>query len=176
MLYKTERRGLPSPPLTLENGALIVAALSFLTLAGAWLFQFAGYKPCPLCLEERIPYYAAVAGGALAAYLAGRAPRVTALLLAAACVGLLYNAGLGIYHAGAEWHFWPGPSTCGGDDIQSTSSLAARLRHNDAVRCDEAAVRIFGLSLAGYSVLISAGLALVGAVSIYRDRSWLGRV
>ena len=175
MLSRAEKAGLAPPFLTLENGALIVAAFSFLTLAGAWLFQYAGYKPCPLCLEERIPYYAAVAGGSLAAYLAGRAPRIAALVLAAICVGLLYNAGLGIYHAGAEWHFWPGPTTCAGDDIQAISSLAARLRHNDAVRCDEAALRIFGLSLAGYSVLISAALALVGATSISRDRSWLVR-
>ena len=38
---------------------------------------------------------------------------------------LLYGAGLGVYHAGAEWGFWPGPTDCGGGSgaAQSVSSI-----------------------------------------------------
>lgn len=154
--------------LTVKNAALLIAAVSLASLAGAWIFEFMGYKPCPLCLEERIPYYAAVPGGLIAAYLAPTAPRIAALILAAVCAGLVYNAGLGVYHAGAEWHFWPGPDTCSGGSVQATGSLAQKLMHNAPVRCDEAALRIFGISLAGYSVLLSAGLAAIGATALFR--------
>src|SRR6478672_6746364 len=98
--------------LSLRMAALILAGVSFGTLAGAWAFQYFGYPPCSLCLEERIAYYAAVPGGLLAAFLAGRSPRMAALIVAALALGFLYNAGLSIYHAGAEWHFRPGPDTC----------------------------------------------------------------
>jgi disulfide bond formation protein DsbB len=157
------------PGLTIENAAYAIAAVSFAALAGAWIIEFLGYKPCPLCLEQRIPYYAAVPGGLAAAYLIHKAPKLAAALLAALCTALLYNAGIGVYHAGAEWHFWPGTDTCGGGAIQATSSLAKRLQQNtDIVRCDEAALRIFGLSLAGYSALISAGLAALGGAALFR--------
>jgi disulfide bond formation protein DsbB len=158
------------PGLTTGNGALLIVAVSAASLAGAWVIEFMGYKPCPLCLEERIPYYAAVSAGLLAAYLSKSAPRSAALILGAVCLGLLYNAGIGVYHAGAEWHLWKGPQTCSGDAIQLTGSLAERLKHNSPVRCDEAALRIFGISLAGYSALISFGLAAIGAIALTRSR------
>jgi disulfide bond formation protein DsbB len=170
MLYSAPKTGFRWPELTIENAAYAVAAVSFAALAGAWIIEFLGYKPCPLCLEQRIPYYAAVPGGLAAAYLAHKVPKLAAAVLAALVAALVYNAGLGIYHAGAEWHFWPGPETCkAGDAIQATSSLAKRLQQNtDTVSCTEAALRIFGLSLAGYSALISAGLAALGGAALLR--------
>jgi disulfide bond formation protein DsbB len=169
MLYSEPKSGFRRPELSIENAAYAAAAVSFAALAGAWIIQFLGYKPCPLCLEQRIPYYAAVPGGLAAAYLAQKMPALAAALLAVLSAALLYNAGVGVYHAGAEWHFWPGPDTCTGDAIKATSSLAKRLAQNTGtVRCDEAALRIFGLSLAGYSALISAGLAALGGAALIR--------
>src|SRR5215469_10971280 len=169
MLYSATKTRSRWPELTIGNAALAIAAVSFAALAGAWIIEFLGYKPCPLCLEERIPYYAAVPGGLVAAYLTHKAPKFGAAILAAVSAALLYNAGIGVYHAGAEWHFWPGPDTCTGDAIQATGSLAKRLMKNtDIVRCDEAALRIFGVSLAGYSALISAGLAALGGAALFR--------
>ncbi len=37
--------------------ALFLAAASIL---GAWGFEYAGYLPCPLCLEQRWAYYAGI--------------------------------------------------------------------------------------------------------------------
>ena len=38
--------------------ALAIFVISAGTLAGAWYFQLVvGLPPCPLCLEERIPYH-----------------------------------------------------------------------------------------------------------------------
>ncbi len=160
----------------MSTAALVLAGVSFAALAGAWIFQFAGYAPCSLCLEERIPYYAAVPGGLLAAYLARSAPRVAAFIVAAIALAFLYNAGLSIYHAGAEWHFWPGPDTCTGNgDILQPKSLSKALQHNNIVRCDEAAIRIFGVSLAGYNVLISGALAMLGGLAAWQSVRKRGR-
>jgi disulfide bond formation protein DsbB len=154
--------------LTIRNASLFIAIVSLASLASAWTFQLVGYEPCELCLRERIPYYAAVPAGLLAAYLSNRMSKLAALILAAICVGLLYDAGLSTYHAGAEWHFWPGPETCTGAGVQAPVSLAKKLTHNTAVRCDVAALRILGISLAGYLVLLSIGLAGIGAAALFR--------
>ena len=159
----------PALELSFSAIALIIAGVSFAALAGAWAFQFAGYAPCSLCLEERIPYYASVPGGLAAAFLAGKRPRLAALILAALAVGFVYNAGLSIYHAGAEWHFWPGPDTCTANgDLLQPKKLSTALQNNHVVRCDDAAIRIFGISLAGYNVLLSGALAAVGGFAAFR--------
>jgi disulfide bond formation protein DsbB len=69
----------------------------------------------------------------------------------------LANAGLGAYQAGAEWKFWPGPSTCTGQQAVTTSAggLMDALKHSNVVRCDEPELRIFFLSFAGWNALIS---------------------
>ncbi len=158
--------------LTVENAAFLIAGAGFASLAGAWTFQLMGFEPCELCYAERIPYYGAVPAGLLAALLANRAPKAAALILAAICAALLYDAGLSAYHAGVEWHFWPGPDACtgNGSGVQATGSLAQKLRHNTAVRCDVAQLRLFGISLAGYLVLLSLALAGVGGAALYRTR------
>ncbi|MGB8548748.1 MAG: disulfide bond formation protein B, partial [Xanthobacteraceae bacterium] len=53
-------------------------------------------------------------------------------------------------------------------DFGSTGSLLQQMQTTSVVRCDEAAWRFLGLSLAGYNALISATLAAVaiGAVAI----------
>ena len=158
--------------LTVGNAAFLIAGVSFASLASAWTFQFMGFEPCELCYAERNPYYFAVPAGLLAAMLADRAPKAAALILAAICAALIYDAGLAAYHAGVEWHFWPGPDACTGNGpgVQATGSLSQKLRHNTAVRCDVAALRIFGISLAGYLVFLSLGLAGLGGAALYRAR------
>ncbi len=173
MLYslpKTRSRWLEL--LTAGNAAFLIAGVSLASLASAWTFQFMGFEPCELCYAERNPYYFAVPAGLLAAVLASRAPKAAALILAAICAAMLYDAGLSAYHAGVEWHFWPGPDACtgNGSGVQATASLAEKLRHNTAVRCDVAALRIFGISLAGYLVFLSLALAGVAGAALYRAR------
>ena len=46
--------------ITPRNAAFLVFAVSILTIIGAWIFQWIGYSPCHLCLEERWAYYAVI--------------------------------------------------------------------------------------------------------------------
>ena len=78
---------------------------------------------------------------------------------------MLWNTGLSAYHAGVEWKFWPGPPDCSGpiNGFGSATNMLNRLQHIRIVRCDEAAWRLFGVSLAGYDVLVSLALAAIAA-------------
>jgi len=64
---------------------------------------------------------------------------------------MLWNTGLAAYHAGIEWKFWPGPQDCSGpiDKFGSAADLMKQLQSISLVRCDQAAWRFLGLSLAG---------------------------
>ncbi|MEM9028561.1 MAG: disulfide bond formation protein B [Pseudomonadota bacterium] len=134
--------------------AIILAALAF--------EHVGGYAPCPLCIMQRYAYYVGIplAFIGLVVMSAGQRSAAGIIFL---FVGLAFvaNAALGIYHAGAEWAFWPGPSVCEqaaqpltlGPDFEKAISTTA------VPSCTEPAFRAFGLSFAGWNVLISAALA-----------------
>ncbi|MEH3118940.1 MAG: disulfide bond formation protein B [Methylorubrum populi] len=152
--------------LALRGAALAVALGAALTVGGALVFEHGlGYVPCKLCLTERVPYYAAVPLALLAAVLP---PRPARLLLGLVALVLLYGAGLGTYHAGAEWGFWPGPSDCSGGSGAGPADVADFLKNLESVRpvdCTAAAWRFLGVSLAGWNALIAAALGLLAAAA-----------
>lgn len=145
--------------------ALVLALGATAAITAALLFQHVGgYRPCPLCLKERIAYVAAIPAGVIAALLlaTGRTMLARTLLVLAA-LGLLVNAGLGVYHSGVEWKWWAGPAECSSlGDLVSGGSLLENIANEKRVRCDEAAWRFLGLSFAGWSVVLSLALAGIG--------------
>jgi disulfide bond formation protein DsbB len=150
------------------TAALAIALVGAATILGAWFFQYGlGLRPCPLCLEQRYAYYFAIplAGMVLMGDSVGSQRKVLLAALFVIAAGMLWNTGLGVYHAGVEWKWWAGPQDCSGpiDKFGSAGDMLKQLESISVVRCDEAAWRLFGLSLAGYNVLISLGLAAVAA-------------
>src|SRR5260370_39306413 len=101
---------------------------------------------------------------ALAAARGGRPP-IAAAELGVIALAMLFNSGLALFHAGVEWKWWPGPQECSGPltDLSAGGDLLSSLTDLTIVRCDEAAWRFLGLSLAGYDVLISLALAAIAA-------------
>jgi len=151
--------------------ALAVFLLSAATLAGAWYFEYVlKLRPCPLCLEERLPYHVVIPLSLLTAIAAlVRAPRtLVAVGFLAIIVAALCGAALGTYHAGVEWHWWAGPADCSGPvtDFKAKGPLLDQLNSIHVVRCDEAAWRFLGVSLAGYNVLISLAVASMAACGL----------
>jgi disulfide bond formation protein DsbB len=158
--------------------AIAIAVVGAVTIAGAWFFQYGlGYRPCPLCLEQRYAYYFAVplAAMTLLGDEAGASRKVLIAALVAIAAGMLWNAALGIYHSGVEWHWWQGPTSCSGaaEPIASGRSLVEQIQSMTVGRCDEAPWRFLGLSLAGYNALISAILALIAGWAVVKE--WQGR-
>ena len=170
---------LRSLPIT-QTSAYQMGALTLLLSAGVILtalgFEYiGGYAPCPLCLMQRYAYYAGIPLLFLAlVFVATDRLGLARLVFAAVALGFLANAGLSVYHAGAEWKFWQGPATCAaasGDLATNAGSLLQDLQRVQVIRCDEAAWRFLGLSFAGWNVLISlllSAIALRAAVSARR--------
>ncbi len=157
--------------------ALLVALAGAATIAGAWFFELAmKLKPCPLCLEQRWPYYIGIPLALIVALAAWRkAPRViVAAGLVVLALLMLWGAYLGALHAGIEWGWWAGPQECSGAaTLGPATDFMKRLQEINITRCDEAAWRFLGLSLAGYNALISVALAAValwGASAAARPR------
>ena len=140
-----------------------------LTIARLFFFQYVlGYPPCPLCLDQRIAFYFSVPLAVLLWLGAGfgASRKVMMLGFAAITLAMLWNTGLSAYHAGVEWKLWPGPIDCCGpiNKFGSAANMLNQLQNRiRIVRCDEAAWRFFGISLAGYDVLVSLLLAAVAA-------------
>jgi disulfide bond formation protein DsbB len=146
--------------------AAIVALVGLATIGGFFFFQFVvGLSPCPLCLEQRNAYYISVPLAALLWLGAGYGSQRKVLLIGFLVIAaaMLWNTGLSTYHAGIEWKWWPGPQDCTGpmNNVSTAKDLLNQLNTFSPVRCDQAAWRFLGLSLAGYDVLVSLGLAIV---------------
>jgi disulfide bond formation protein DsbB len=151
------------------TAAAAIAAIGLAAILGAYFFQFVmGLPPCPLCLEQRYAYYISIplAAMILLGLSVGSSRKVLLLALLAIAVAMLWNASLGVYHSGVEWKWWPGPQDCSGTvpNFSTGGSLIDQMNKAKVVRCDEAAWRFLGLSLAGYNVLISLGLAAIAAL------------
>lgn len=154
--------------------ALFAAALM---LAIAHAFEtFGGYAPCTLCLRQREVYW--VAGTvALAGALATRLPSLGKIRwLFDAALALIFAVGVGyaVYHSGAEWKWWPGPTTCSGTgaavNLDSLAAIANGTAKIKPPACDEAAWRMLGLSMAGWNVLISLKLTILSLMAVFADR------
>jgi disulfide bond formation protein DsbB len=156
--------------------ATMIAFAGAATLLGAWLFQYGlDLAPCPLCLEQRVPYYVAVPLAVVIAIAAGRGGARTLITAGLALLALiwLWSAWLGAYHAGIEWKWWAGPQDCAvtpGGGLGTGGGLLQQMQRTRVVPCDEAAWRFLGLSLAGWNFLISLALAAVAVAGIAASR------
>ena len=164
--------------LVLRHWPLAALLASALMLAIAHAFErFGGLAPCTLCLRQREAYWVAMAVAAIAIGVRFTPLRGRLGWIMTALLGLvfLYGAGLAAYHAGVEWKWWPGPTACatgGGGGGTTTADLQALLQgaKQTAPACDKAAWVFLGLSMAGWNVLISLGLAGLSMTAALRER------
>ncbi len=141
--------------LSKTNTAWFISGALALILIGAWIFEYAGYPPCELCLMQRWAYYVGIP---FAAFMGLAKPRWIGPGLIVLGLLLTANAIFGVYHSGVEWKWWEGPSTCSGSGALS-DGLPNLLK--PGVMCNEAAIRILGLSLAGWNAIICGTLAFL---------------
>jgi disulfide bond formation protein DsbB len=148
---------------------VVVAGLgSGALLAMAFAFQYiGGMAPCVLCVWQRWPHAAAVGVMALALMVPGRSLPLLGMVAA------LTTAGIGGFHMGVEQGWWEGLASCTGGSIGNIS--VADLLNPDAgtaapARCDEVPWALFGVSMAGWNAITSAGLATIWGLAA-RHRS-----
>jgi disulfide bond formation protein DsbB len=161
-----------SPPAL---AALAAAAGSAATVLGAYYFEHVlNIPPCPLCLEQRTVHYIAISLALVVAFAAFRKapPMLVRAGLAALALAFVLGAGMGGYHAGVEWGWWPGPQECSGPltGFGNAGDLLRQMQTTSLVRCDEVLWRFLGLSLAGYNAVISLALAAVAVWGLVAAR------
>ncbi len=138
----------------------VALATPALLLGGAYIGEYAfDLYPCEMCWWQRYAHFAALALAVLAFAL----PRQR-WPIALAALTILASALIGGYHAGAEYKWWQGFTSCtseiafkpGGDPLDAIMAAPR-------VRCDEVQWSLLGLSLAGFNFLISG----IAAASIF---------
>ena len=153
--------------LTIGRAAALCLLVSAGLLIAVHVFEALGYVPCPLCLKQREVHWAAMAVAAFAFLLCARPGWVRLARIAIIVLAVVYlgSAVLAAYHAGVEYHWWPAPPCeAVGGRINAEDLLAGLEQPSRAVPCDEAAWRLFGVSMAGYNFLISLALAAVAVL------------
>jgi disulfide bond formation protein DsbB len=148
-----------------RSGLLVaLAAAGTLTLVLIAQYGF-GLPPCEMCHWQRWPYIAALIFGLGALVL----PRWRVQLLGLAALSFAITGGIGVFHAGVEWKWWQGLTSCGSTSTAtSLEDLRAQIMAAPVVRCDEAAIRMLGLSMAGWNALWAAVLAVFAVLAARR--------
>lgn len=148
---------------------ILALAAPALLLAGAYVAEYGfGLYPCEMCWWQRYPHFAALALAGLA-FLAPPARLWTGL----AGLALLVSAGIGLFHAGVEYKWWKGVTSCARivPSEPGASPLEA-IMNTPMISCDEPQWTLFGISLAGFNFLFSAlaGLAVMALIA-RKDRA-----
>ncbi|WP_260580873.1 disulfide bond formation protein B [Sphingopyxis sp. PET50] len=145
---------------------LVAFAAPLLLYGGALVSQFGfGLHPCEMCYWQRWPHQAAIVLALLALLLRrNNGAMRTLTLLAAAAIAI--SGAIGVFHAGVEYGWWEGLTTC-------STSAAGPVSLDDImnapiVRCDVPQWTLGGISLAGFNAIFSFGAALLVLILLRR--------
>jgi len=112
---------------------------------------FLGYKPCKLCLYQRVPYIAAIFIS-LVGYNYFKNFRILIIIIIIFTISSLISG----YHYGIENNIFEEFSGCTSNtlDIFNKSELLKSL-NNNFPSCKNVNFKLFGISLAGINLLLS---------------------
>src|SRR6266567_4062622 len=153
-----------------------VLMASAIVLGMALLSQYwGGLAPCELCLLQRWPWAAAIAISLVALIAVSR----SALPWVALGLALIFVLGVAaaFYHVGVEQHWFAGPSACtaSGGGAMTLEDMKRQILGTAPVLCDRVQWSLFGVSLAGWNLLASLGMAALCAAVSARTRRPAGR-
>ena len=143
---------------SLNRANIVALAVPALLMAGALGSQiFGGLYPCEMCHWQRWPHEAAIGIAILAFFVK---PPARTILIALAAIAVLISGGIGIFHAGVEYGWWEGLTSC--SNTAQGGSLADIMRA-PLIRCDVPQWTLAGVSLAGFNAIFSllGGLAVL---------------
>lgn len=156
-----------------------IVAVSLLALASAYTAEYVfGLKPCILCLIQRVPYAITTVLGLIGLIAVIKFKKEQAAQWIIILSGITFATGtiIAFYHSGVEQHWWKSfleGCSSGFGKVNSPDALLAMIEGTAAVPCDKIpwADPIFGLSMAAYNTMMSAGLAAGCFLGAYNCRS-----
>ena len=138
----------------------VILFISIFALIAAYFVEYIlGYKPCNLCLIERLPYFFAI----IIIFLYLTINRFEKLIFI--FLGLIFASGtiLSFYHFGIEQGFFKESLVCiSNDEINSLNKedLIKELQKK-MVSCKDVQFTLLGLSLASINAIISFILSVI---------------
>src|SRR4029079_15756474 len=150
---------------------LIALVLPLALLGGALGSQYpGGLHPCEMCYWQRWPHGAAIVLAALAFTAQAESQRSRMLTLLAA-LAIAISGVIGVYHAGVEAKIFEGFTICTANATGATTSeLLKQITHAPLVRCAQVQFRFLGISMAGWSAILSLGGAALILLLVLKPR------
>ena len=137
---------------------IIIFTLSFFSLAAAFYIEYIlGFKPCILCVYQRIPYAIALLISLTVFFVGNR--NILLIIL-----GLTFLAGIFLsgYHISIEKGFIEPIFSCTGENIKALEKEEIlKSLNNIKPDCKDVDFSIFGISLATLNFIISFVLTIV---------------
>jgi disulfide bond formation protein DsbB len=144
----------------LKQARLLALAVPVVLLGGALLSEYVGkLYPCEMCWWQRYPHALAILAAVAACLSPLGAPRTRALVLLAAAL-IAVSGAIGAFHAGVEYGWWEGLTTCTTTGATSLDDIMAV----PLIRCDQVQWSLAGISLAGFNAIFSLGGAVLIAL------------
>ena len=138
--------------LNKKNFYQFILFYSFLAIFFALYIEYAlGYKPCKLCLYQRIPYIIAIFVSFIG-YTYFKNDKILILIVIIFLISALVSG----YHYGIENNIFEEFSGCTSNslDVVDKTELLKSLNDN-VVSCKDTTFKLFGISLAGINLLFS---------------------
>ena len=138
----------------------VILFISIFALIAAYFVEYIlGYKPCNLCLIERLPYFFAIV--IIFLYLTiNRFEKLIFIFL-----GLIFASGtiLSFYHFGIEQGFFKESLVCVSNNEINILNKEDLLKdfQKTIISCKDVEFTLFGLSLATINVIISLTLSVI---------------
>lgn len=159
--------GLIKPPSLQQTPALIMIFIAGV-LGTAYFFEHVlGILPCALCQYQRLAWWIALGLAGITFYMR-RNGRLLVSGLVLTMIVILAGAVTAGYHVGVEQKWWEGPSSCtsGGFNDLDINALKDAIMSAPVIRCDDVAWSLFGISMAGYNLLLALSAATGIALTI----------
>ncbi len=141
----------------LDAARLAALGVPLALLGGALLSEYVGkLYPCEMCWWQRYPHGVAILLALGALLSPPPAPR-TRVLTVLAALAIAISGAIGVFHAGVEYRFWEGLTTCTSSGATSLEDILAV----PLVRCDQVQWSLLGVSMAGWNAIFSLSAAAV---------------
>tara|TARA_Y100000590_G_scaffold272912_1_gene306426 strand:- start:983 stop:1459 length:477 start_codon:yes stop_codon:yes gene_type:complete len=137
-----------------------VLLISIFVLLSAYFIEYIlGFKPCNLCLIERIPYFLAI----IIILLGMSLKRLEKFIFLSLGFVFISSTILSFYHFGIEQNFFKESLVCVSNNeinILNKKDLLNELK-TTVISCKDVEFKLFGLSLATINTIISLFLSVI---------------
>ena len=139
----------------------LILLFSIFALTTAYFIEYVlDYKPCNLCLIERLPYILAIIIISLGLILKKFEKTIIIFLI----LIFVFATIISFYHFGIEQGFFTESFACKHlnlEEVSSKEQLLEELKKNTMVSCKDVSFKIFGLSLAAINTIFSIVLSAI---------------